>query len=154
MSRQRISTLRRRRAATVLIAATLLSGCQTLLSGGIIASTAPADLPAPAASAVAGDLVPRLAEQIGPGQATIVLKPDGSVFGTALETSLRTWGYAVTTDPGVKDQHAIRLAYIVTAMDGQVLARLSTASLDLGRIYTPTPAGATPASPLSVMRRS
>lgn len=154
MSRRLVSALRRPRAATVLIAATLLSGCQTLLTGGITASTAPADLPAAAASAVAGDLVPRLAEQIGPGQATIVLTPDGSAFGTALETSLRTWGYAVTTDPDAKDQHAIRLAYIVTAMDGQVLARLSTASLDISRIYTSTPAGASPASPLSVMRRS
>jgi hypothetical protein len=141
------------RPSALLIAATLLSGCQTLLSGGPVASTAPADLPAPAAAAVAGDLVPRLAEQIGPGQATIVLTPDGSVFGTALETSLRTWGYAVTTDPDAKGGQAIRLAYIVTAMDGQVLARLSTASLDISRIYTPTPAGASPASPLSVMRR-
>ena len=37
--------------------------------------------------------------------------------------------------------------------EGQVLARLSTKSVELGRAYTVTQAGAQPASALSVMQR-
>lgn len=141
------------RATVLILAAAVLSGCQTLSSGGLVASSAPAELSAPAASAVAGDLVPRFAEQIGPGTATIVLNPDGSAFGSALESSLRTWGYAVTTDEDAKDTKAIRLAYVLLPADGQVLARLSTGSMEIGRVYTMTSSGAAPASPVSVMKR-
>lgn len=141
------------RAAALLLAAGLLAGCQTLGSGDLVASSAPAELSVPVATAVAGDLVPRLAEQIGPGTATIVLKPDTSMFGSALETSLRTWGYAVTTDQEAKDTGAIRLAYVLAPVDGQVFARLSTGSVEIGRIYTTTATGAVPASPVSVMKR-
>lgn len=152
MSRSPFLTLQPARAAA-LLAAVLLSGCQSFDSTSLVTSSAPAELSAPAASAVAGDLVPRLAEQIGQGKATISLKPDGSVFGSALEASLRTWGYAVTTDQNEKDPKVVRLAYVLAPVDGQVLARLSTGSIDIGRVYTTTPAGATPASPLSVMKR-
>ena len=142
----------------VVMAATLVSGCAGLgLDGfgtsGLVASTAPTEMTGPAASAVAGDLVPRLAEQLGQGKATIVLKPDSSVFGSALETSLRTWGFAVTTDNAVKDQNAVHLAYILAPVDGQILARLTTGSLEIGRIYATSGSGATPASPISVMQR-
>ena len=142
----------------VVVATALLSGCagfgfDGLSANGLVASTAPAEMTAPAASAVAGDLVPRLAEQLGQGKATIVLKPDSSVFGSALETSLRTWGFAVTTDNAVKDQNAIHLAYVLAPVDGQILARLTTGSLEIGRIYATTGSGATPASPISVMQR-
>ena len=140
-------------AAAAILAALLLSGCSTIGTDGLVASTAPAELSGPAASAVAADLVPRLAEQIGQGKATIVLKPDGSAFGSALETSLRGWGYAVTTDQGTKDPNAIRLAYVLGSVDGQILARLSTGSIEIGRVYSTTAAGAQPASPLSVMKR-
>lgn len=109
---------------------------------------------ATAASAVAGDLVPRLAEQIGQGKATVVLKPDGSAFGSALETSLRGWGYAVTTDQDTKDPKAIRIAYVLASIDGQILARLSTGSIEIGRVYAATASGAQPASPISLMTRS
>ncbi len=139
--------------AALLLATGLLAGCQTLESGDLIASSAPAELTSPVATAVAGDLVPRLAEQIGPGTATIVLKPDGSVFGSALETSLRTWGYAVTAEQNAEDVKAIRLAYVLAPVDGQILARLSTGSVEIGRIYTTTATGAAPASPVSIMKR-
>lgn len=142
-----------RPALAALFSAALLSGCSTLGTDGLVASTAPAELSAPAASAVAGDLVPRLAEQIGQGKATIVLKPDGSAFGSALETSLRGWGYAVTTDQETKDPKAIRVAYVLASMDGQILARLSTGAIEIGRVYAATAAGAQPASPFSVMKR-
>ena len=146
------------RTAMVVVAATLVSGCAGLgLDGfgtsGLVASTAPTEMTGPAASAVAGDLVPRLAEQLGQGKVTIVLKPDSSAFGSALEASLRTWGFAVTTDSEVKDQNAIRLAYVLAPVDGQILARLTTGSLEIGRIYTTSGTGAIPASPVSVMQR-
>lgn len=147
------------RTAMVVMAATLVSGCAGLgLDGfgtsGPVASTAPTEMTTLAASAVAGDLVPRLAEQLGQGKATIVLKPDDSAFGAALEAALRTWGFAVTTDGEVKDQNAIRLAYVLAPVDGQILARLTTGSLEIGRIYTTSGTGAMPASPISVMRRA
>ena len=146
------------RTAMVVMAATLVSGCAGLgLDGfgtsGLVASTAPTEMTTLAASAVAGDLVPRLAEQLGQGKATIVLKPDSSAFGAALEAALRTWGFAVTTDSEVKDQNAIRLAYVLAPVDGQILARLTTGSLEIGRIYTTSGTGAVPASPISVMQR-
>lgn len=146
------------RTAMVVMAATLVSGCSGLgLDGfgtsGVVASTAPTEMTTLAASTIAGDLVPRLAEQLGQGKATIVLKPDSSAFGAALEAALRTWGFAVTTDGEVKDQSAIRLAYVLAPVDGQILARLTTGSLEIGRIYTTSGTGATPASPVSVMQR-
>lgn len=151
MTGHRFTTIRP--AISALFIATVLSGCSTIGADGLVASTAPAELSAPAASAVAGDLVPRLAEQIGQGKATIVLKPDSSAFGSALETSLRGWGYAVTTDQETRDPKAIRVAYVLASIDGQILARLSTGAIEIGRVYAATAAGAQPASPVSVMKR-
>lgn len=134
--------------------AILLSGCQSMGTDGLVASNAPPEISGAAASAIAGDMVSRLTEQIGPGKATVALKPDVSPFGQALEAALKGWGYAVVTnqktDSGTK---IIRLAYVIVPFDGQVLVRLSTDSVELGRAYTVTPGGATPASALSLMRR-
>ena len=146
------------RTAIVVVAAALVSGCAGLGfdafgTSGVVASTAPTEMTTLAASAIAGDLVPRLAEQLGQGKATIVVKPDNSVFGAALEAALRTWGFAVTTDREMKDQNAIRLAYVLAPVDGQILARLTTGSLEIGRIYATSGTGAIPASPVSVMQR-
>ncbi|MFN3833926.1 MAG: conjugal transfer protein TrbH [Allorhizobium sp.] len=129
--------------------AMLLSGCQT---DGLVVSDAPTEISGPAASAIAGDMVSRLAEQIGPGKATVALKPDGSPFGQALEAALKGWGYAVITDQKA-DQKVVPLAYVIMPFEGQVLARLSTASVELGRAYTVTATGATPASALSLLKR-
>ncbi|MBB4299472.1 hypothetical protein GGI55_005095 [Rhizobium leguminosarum] len=96
----------------------------------------------------------RFAEQIGPGKATVALKSDTSVFGQALEAALKGWGYAVVTDQKTDSgTRVIPLAYVILAVDGQVLARLSTNTVELGRAYTVTVNGATPASALSLMRR-
>lgn len=130
-----------------------LGGCATFGSAGLVASSAPPDLTDLAASAIAGDLVTKFAEQIGPGSGTIVLKPDGTAFGRALETSLKSWGYAVATDQKTGGDKAIPLAYVIESYNGQVLARLSTSSVELGRAYATTAAGVSPASPLSVMQR-
>ncbi|RUV66916.1 conjugal transfer protein TrbH [Mesorhizobium sp. M5C.F.Cr.IN.023.01.1.1] len=142
-----------RRFLATAIAAALLSGCQTLGADRLVASSAPPEISGRAASAIAGDMVSRLAEHAGPGTGTILLKPDGSPFGGALEAALKAWGYAVVSDQKTEGEKLIPLAYVLDSYDGQVLARLSTGSLDLGRTYTATSAGATPASPLSVMQR-
>lgn len=132
----------------------LLSGCQSIDTEGLVASNAPPEILNPAASAIAGDMVSRLAEQIGPGKATVVLKADASPFGQALEAALKGWGYAVVTDQKTdRGTTVVPLAYVIMPFEGQVLARLSTNSVELGRAYTVTSTGATPASALSLMRR-
>jgi hypothetical protein len=142
-----------RRAILIGILGLSVAGCASLENGGLVASSAPPDLSGPAASAIAGDLVTKFAEQVGPGSGTIVLKRDGSPFGQALETSLKSWGYAVATDQKTGAGKTIPLAYLIESYNGQILARLSTARVELGRAYAATAAGASPASPLSVMRR-
>ncbi len=134
--------------------AILLSGCQSMGTDGLVASNAPPEISGPAASAIAGDMVSRLAEQIGPGKATVALKADTSPFGQALEAALKGWGYAVVTDQKTDDgTKIIPLAYVIVPFDGQVLARLSTDNVELGRAYTVTASGAAPTSALSLMRR-
>jgi hypothetical protein len=134
--------------------AILLSGCQSMDTGGLTSSAAPPDISGPAAGAIAGDMVSRLAEQIGQGKATVALKQDGSPFGQALEAALKGWGYAVVTDQKTESGAAVvPLAYVIVPYNGQVLARLSTSSVELGRAYTVTTSGATPTSALSLMRR-
>lgn len=143
----------RRLTLCIAFLATPLAACQVMNPDGPVASSAPAEISGPAASAIAGDMVSRLAEHVGPGTGTILLKPDGSPFGAALEDSLKTWGYAVVSNQDSKGEKLIALAYVIDSHEGQVLARLSTGSVDLGRAYTTTTTGATPTSPLSVMRR-
>lgn len=137
------------------ILASLLCGCQTA-DDGLNTSSAPVTLTGPAASAIAGDMASRLAEQIGPaGTTTIKMKTDKSDFAIALEAALKGWGYAVVTDGNLgKDVKPIELAYSIDGSDGQALASLSTPSIALGRAYTVTGAGAVPASPLSIMQRN
>ncbi|MBD8689623.1 MULTISPECIES: conjugal transfer protein TrbH [unclassified Rhizobium] len=143
-----------RNLAAACALAALLSGCQSTETEGLVSSTAPPDISGPAASAIAGDMVSRLAEQIGPGKATVALKADASPFGQALETALKGWGYAVITDQKTDSGATIiPLAYVILDVDGQVLARLSTNSVELGRAYSVTASGATPASAVSLMRR-
>lgn len=144
-----------RKLAVIIITATLLSGCQTA-EDGLTTSSKPIDVTGPAASAIAGDMASRLAEQIGPaGVTTLKMEKDSSDFSTALEAALKGWGYTVITDGKVgKGVKPVELAYSIDGADGQVLARLSTPSIALGRAYAATAAGATPASPLSIMRRN
>ncbi|MVA22170.1 conjugal transfer protein TrbH [Agrobacterium vitis] len=143
-----------RNFAAACTVAILLAGCQSNGTEGLVSSTAPPEISVPAASAIAGDMVSRLAEQIGPGKATVALKTDTSPFGQAMEAALKGWGYAVVTDQKTDSSTTvIPLAYVILDADGQVLARLSTSSVELGRAYSVTASGATPASALSLMRR-
>lgn len=141
------------RIAVLSLLGLSLAGCASFGNSRLMASSAPPDLSGPAVSAIAGDMVTKLAEQVGPGSGTIILKPDGTPFGQALETSLKSWGYAVATDQKTKGEKTIPLAYVIESYNGQVLARLSTGSLELGRAYSATAAGASPTSPLSIMQR-
>ncbi|PWK74115.1 conjugal transfer protein TrbH [Aminobacter sp. AP02] len=142
-----------RRTFAVLLLTCAVAGCQTSTGNGLVASSAPPEITGSAASAIAGDMVTKLAEQIGPANGTIIMKPDSSPFGQALEASLKSWGYAVATDQKTDGQKEIALAYVVDSHEGQVLVRMSTSTVELGRAYRTTMSGASPASPLSVMRR-
>ncbi len=133
----------------------LLSGCQTSTDGSI-ASPETKAVTGRAASAIAGDMAARLAEQIGGAGKTVVMLDDGPTeIATALEAALKGWGFSVVSNQ--KDPKAakpVRLGWSIDEVDGQVLARLWTPSIALGRTYRLTTAGAEPASPLSVLRRN
>lgn len=141
------------RLVVFALCAALLAGCQTLGGAGLVPSSATAQLTPEAASSIAGDMVGRFVEQVGPGTTTIQLEPDGSIFGAALESSLKGWGYAVATDQVTEGTNTVGLAYVVDAFEGSILVRLSTQTLDLTRMYQLGGEGATPVSPLSIMQR-
>ncbi len=138
-----------------LVTAAWLSGCQTT-DDALTTNSTPVAVSGPAASAIAGDMASRLAEQIGPAGATMIkMEKDPSEFAAALEAALKGWGYSVVTDgKDAKDVKSVELAYAIDGFDGQVLARVSTPSIALSRAYTPSSAGAVPASPLSIMQRN
>ncbi|MBY3115011.1 conjugal transfer protein TrbH [Rhizobium laguerreae] len=145
-----------RKLLTYFVVGALLSGCQTA-DDALTTSSTPVTVTGPAASAIAGDIASRLAEQIGPAGATTTIKmeTDASEFASALEAALKGRGYTVVRDGKVaKDIKPVELAYAIEGFDGQLLARVSTPSIAVGRAYTPTAAGATPASPLSIMQRN
>lgn len=149
-----LSIFRLRSLSISLLFGLLTSGCQTHNSDGFAASNAPVELSDPAASAVAGDMVSKLAEQISPGKHTLALEQDNSPFGQALEAALKGWGYAVVTnhEPDSKAE-LVPVAYAIEPFEEQILVRLSMQTLDIGRAYSVTPQGAAAASPLSVMKR-
>lgn len=147
-----------RRFLTALIFIALsLSACQTSPEG-LTESIAPSDITGAAASTIAGDMAARFAEQAGSTGATIRLHSEASEFAVALEAALKGWGYVVVTDDtptkGRKNTERVDLAYSLVSTDGQVLARLSTDTLELGRAYSVSNGVATPASPLSLMKRN
>lgn len=142
-----------RRTLAVLLVSGALVGCQAPTTDGLVASSAPPEISGSAASAIAGDMVTKLAEQIGTETGTIIMKPDSSPFGQAFEASLKNWGYAVATDQKTDSQSEIPLAYVIDSHEGQILVRVSTSTVELGRVYRATMAGASPASPVSVMQR-
>ncbi|MCM2457651.1 lipoprotein [Rhizobium sp. CG4] len=129
----------------------ILSGCQTADETLTISST-PIAVTGATASAIADDMASRLAEHVGPAGTTILkMDKDTSEYAAALEAAVKGWGYTVVTDGKIgKDQKAVEVAWSIDSFDGQVLARVSTPVIALGRAYTTTSAGATPASPLTI----
>ncbi|OQP84517.1 conjugal transfer protein TrbH [Rhizobium rhizosphaerae] len=140
--------------AAIIITA-VLSGCQTA-DETLTTSSTPIAITGATASAIAGDMASRLAEQVGPAGTTILkMDKDTSEYAAALEAALKGWGYTVIADGKVgKAQKPVEIAWSVDSFDGQVLARVSTPAIALGRAYTATSAGAMPASPLSIMQRN
>lgn len=141
----------------IIVAALLVAGCQTSTDGmteNIVAS----EISGPAANTIADDIAGRYAEQAGSTGATIKLRGETSAFATAFEAALKGWGYfVVTDDENVGTQRAakpIELTYLLVSTEGLVFARLSTHTLELGRTYTVINDVATPASPLSLMKRN
>ena len=144
------------RIPAALFCLVVLAACQTMGGTGLIQSEVTAELSPDAASSIAADMVERLAEHAGPGNTTIALRGDDTVFGPALETSLREKGYAVVTDQATTQAAVEPLAYSVDPFEDGVLVRISTLKVELTRMYTlgtTGAAGAVPASPLSVMQR-
>jgi hypothetical protein len=141
------------RLATVACLVLPIAACQTFGSEGLIASSAPAELPSTTADTIARDLAGKLVENIGPGTGTIVLASTDVPFASALESALQAKGYAVTRGGSAGERASIPLAYVVDRGDGEILVRLSTKTLDLTRTYRETPTGAVPSSPVSLQRR-
>ena len=144
------------RLLAYFVVVALLSGCQTA-DDALTTSSTPLAVTGPTASAIAGDMASRLAEQIGPAGATTTIKmeADTSEFASALQAALKGWGYTVVTDGKVaKDVKPVELAYAIEGFDGQILARVSTPSIALSRAYAPSAVGAAPISPLSIMQRN
>jgi hypothetical protein len=137
------------------LAAVLLCGCQTGEHASTT-NTSATTLTGPAANAIAGDMVSRFAEQVGSRRTeTIRFDTDEAEYVTALEAAFKGWGYVVIPKSATtEDQRSVELGYTIDAFDGQFLARLTTPSIALARAYKQTADGATPASPLSVMRRN
>lgn len=138
-----------------MIITAVLSGCQTA-DETLPTSSTPISVTGTTASVIAGDMASRLAEQLGPaGTTTLKMEKDTSEYAAALQAALKGWGYAVVTDEKVsKDQKPVEFAWSIDSFDGQILAQVSTPTVALGRVYTTTSSGATPASPLSVMQRN
>ena len=139
----------------IIFTVLVLSGCQTV-DDTLPTSSTPVAVTGATASAIAGDMASRLAEQVGKaGVTTLKMDKDTSEYAAALEAALKGWGYTVIADGTVtKDAKPVEVAWSIDSFEGQVLARVSTPDIALGRAYITTSAGATPASPLSIMQRN
>jgi type IV secretion system protein TrbH len=136
-------------ALTPLIA--VLSSCQ-MNSDTLKSSPAPHELSKAASTAMAGDIVGRLAEKIGPNAGTIYLKKADVPFGQSLAAALTKHGYTVATRLTKDDKRpGIPLTFDIEETGEQTLAQLSVRNIILARAYTITAEGAAPTSPLSVM---
>jgi len=140
--------------AAIIIAA-ILSGCQTS-DETLTTSSTPIAITGATASAIAGDMASLLAEQLGPvDTTTLKMDKDSSEYAAALEAALKGWGYTVIADGKVrKDEKPVEVVWSIDNFDGQILARVTTPTIALGRAYIATSAGATAASPLSILQRN
>ncbi len=137
----------------IAILISILAGCQTD-PGDLSGSDAPVAMSTTAVGAIAGDITGRLAEQVPPASTPIHMTMNKTHFAIAVQAALKGWGYTVTTEPAKPKSNAVELSYDLRAIDGRVLAQLSTPTIALGRAYTTSADGAAAASPLSVMQRN
>ncbi len=141
------------RLAAVTLCLGSLAACTTTGGQALVDSQVSAEISDLAARAIADDMVSQLADHVGPGTTSIAITGDDASFGPALEASLRAKGYAVLTGQDTDDTSAVPLAYVIDPFESGVLVRVSTARLELTRIYAPNATGADPASPMSVLQR-
>jgi len=80
-------------------------------------------------------MVEQFGKDVDPATGTMVLPTDGSPFRAALEASLRAKGYAI--GPGGEGR-AVSLAFVVDRAGDEVMAPLSTETLDLTRTQRET----------------
>lgn len=131
-----------------------LTACQT--GDGVTsksnASGQRIDLSQASAAAIADDIAKGFAERNGPiHNAAVEFKGDHPVFEEALKVALGARGYAIASDD--RSDAVSRIAYGIERLDGEVLVRLSAASLVVTRVYSIGVAGATPAGPYSLLTR-
>ncbi len=118
-------------------------------------STSVADLSPAASAAIANDIAGKLAQSVGPGTGTVLLKMDKSQFGAALMSALRSQGYAVAeADQKPTGDQVIPLSYTVNRDGANVLVRITTPSVELSGTYLVTPDGAAPSAPVAVLTRA
>ena len=141
------------RVAAVTLCLGSLAACTTTGGQALVDSQVSVEISTEAARAIADDMVSQLADHVGPGTTTIALKGDDASFGPVLEASLRVQGYAVLTGQITDDASVVPLAYVIDPFESGVLVRVSTAKLELTRVYALSATGAAPASPMSVMQR-
>lgn len=136
----------------LLLLLSFSSGCQSV--DIVEANNAgPPVVSVAAAGVIAGDMASRFAEAV-PAKSTpsIRIRSDHTEFATALEAALKGWGYKLITDNSNPPAKPIELSYSLYSFENQVLARLTTPTAALGRTYRLTAGGASPSSPLSIMR--
>lgn len=118
-------------------------------------STSVADLSPAASAAITNDIVAKLAQSVGPGTGTVLLKMDKSQFGAALMSALHGHGYAVAeADQKPAGDQVIPLSYTVNRDGANVLVRITTPSVELSGTYLVTPDGAAPSAPVAVLTRA
>lgn len=141
------------RASIIVLCLAGLSACTTMGGPGLLQSEVSADLSKEAADVIAADMADQLTQHLGQGKSTIAIKGDDASFGPALETALRNKGYAVVTGKEPVAETVQAMAYSVDPFEGGVLVRISTAAIELTRMYVLSAGSVAPASPLSVMKR-
>lgn len=141
-----------RKLAFLLLLVPFSSGCQTVDT--VVANkSGHAVVSGDAAGVIAGDMASRFAEAV-PAKSTpsIRMRLDDTEFATALEAALKGWGYKLVRGNDNPSEKPIELSYSLYSFEHQVLARLTTPTTALGRTYSVTASGASPSSPLSIMR--
>ena len=129
-----------RRISLIIIAVSLLSGCQATKRAGapLMISTAEAVSLRPAeAEHIAQDLAGMLEQHFAPGKTTFALRqsPTG-VLGPVLEGKLRDAGFGVSVDPTKRVSDAVQIAYLVDRYDQTYVVRVQAGQdYEMSRLY-------------------
>lgn len=134
------------RAREMMLVAMLgLSGCATTMGSGSFVSV-PSSVKD---QEIAANLTGLVAHVLPPAQTTVLLQPAsgaaGKEFGKAIDAALRSRGFGVSAQSGVK------VRYAVSMFDQSILLRVWTKNEVLSRAYQPDNAGKlVPVSPMTV----